>query len=123
VKRFILGLLGGVLAGVAVAVLLGSGGGEGPTERARSLATTARRALDEARRRVRPPRPAATEGGAPAPTGTARPPLPAKPLAAVQGWWNAVRARWREAVAEGQRASAEAQRELRRRYEQLTGRA
>lgn len=120
-KRFLLGLLGGVIAGLAVAALLGPGGGEGPAERVRSLAATARRALAEARRRVRPPHPA-TEGGVPAPAEAVRSPLPAKPLATVQGWWKAVRARWREAVAEGQRASAEAQRELRRRYEQLTGR-
>jgi hypothetical protein len=124
-KRFMLVLLGGVIAGAVAGFLFGTGGG-GPTERLRRLMTTARRAVDEGRQRMRhaPAPPAAAGALAPTPSAEAkRLPLLSGAQETVRSWWQALRARWREAVAEGRQAAAERQRDLRRRYERLTGRA
>jgi len=125
-KRVMLALLGGVLAGAAMGLLVWSGDkGKGPAGQLRTLRATARRALDEGRRRLRRASTSPSAGGppVPAPFPGGRPlPLPAGARDTLRSWWEALRARWREAVAEGRRASAETQRDLRRRYERLTGR-
>ncbi len=126
-KRVMLVLVGGALAGVVVGFLFGPGAdAEGPAARLRTLAAGARRTLDAGRQRLRRGRAAPATAGPPAPTPPAearRLPLLSDAQEAVRGGWAALQARWHEAVAEGRRAAAETQRDLRRRYEELTGRS
>jgi len=117
-KRLLVGLINGLIAGAVAGLLLHQGkepapngrhaGGASPTD----PLIRARQAFARARQRAYAGSAAGGEGGTVG-QGAAVP---------AAGWTEALKTRWQEAVIAGREASAEKQTELRRRYQEQTGR-
>lgn len=131
-KRLLVGLFNGLIAGAVAAVVLNqskreprtttAAGGDLSTPadriaRARALFEQGRQRAKTARSVIPTAQPAPAATGAPGSQAVA--PAPSSPIAV---WRDELRTRWQEAVSAGKEASAEKQSELRRKYLEQTGR-